>query len=238
MQVRMLKWPYSQWLVAYHFPVFFFFFFSFKFYLTRHFGINSSQGKGGREPDVSEFISALAAGNNAQLMVMASSGATENTSMALALVAAAYQTKGRVVIILSSFEELQVYRNSLGPHARFVELLVGDPVTLLLDELRSADLVLIDCKSDHQEEVLKAASRNSSGVLIVGYNALHEGGNWSRSSRLTDAQFLPIGEGLLLSRAVTNHKIGRHKKSSWVVKVDELTGEEHVFRIVPPRTRG
>ncbi|OWM64935.1 uncharacterized protein LOC116205184 [Punica granatum] len=197
-------------------------------------------GKRGKEPDVAEFISALAAGNNAQLMVMASSGAIDNTPMALGLIAAAHQTKGRVMMILSSFQELQVYENSLGPHSRFVEFLVGDSAALLLDELKSADFVLIDCKSDHQEQVFKAASGNSNGALIVGYNAQHEGGKWSRSE-LTDTQFLPIGEGLLVSRAVMNkgcRKIGGlTKKSCWVVKVDELTGEEHVFRIVSPRTR-
>ncbi|KAK4741305.1 hypothetical protein SAY87_024893 [Trapa incisa] len=200
-----------------------------------------NMGKGGREPDVSEFISAFAAGNNAQLMVMASSGATdEDASMALALVAAAHQTNGRVVIILSSFQELQVYRSSLGPHASLIEFLTGDPATLLLDEVRGTDLVLINCKSDLQKEVLDAVNRAATGAHVVGYNALHEGGDWSRRrrSRLADAQFLPIGEGLLLGRAAVNRKVGRHKKSSWVVKVDELTGEEHVFRIVSPRSRG
>ncbi|KAK4741306.1 hypothetical protein SAY87_024894 [Trapa incisa] len=200
-----------------------------------------NMGKEGREPDVSEFISAFAAGNNAQLTVMASSGATdEDASMALALVAAAHQTNGRVVIILSSFQELQVYRSSLGPHASLIEFLTGDPATLLLDEVRGADLVLINCKNDRQKAVLDAVNRASTGAHVVGYNALHEGGDWSRrGSRLADVQFLPIGEGLLLGRAVVNSKVGKHKKSSWVVKVDELTGEEHVFRIVsPPRSRG
>lgn len=193
---------------------------------------------------MSEFISALAAGNNAQLMVMASSGseAIETTSMALALAAAAHQTEGRVMMILTSFDELQVYEDSLGPHARFVEFLVGDPAALLSDELRGADLLLIDCKSDHQERLFKAASQSCSRALIVGYNAMHEGGNWSSRSRLMDAQFLPIGEGLLVTRPAMNYngcrKIGAGtKKSSWVVKVDEVTGEEHVFRIASPRTR-
>lgn len=170
-------------------------------------------------------------------MVMASSGSTENTSMAmvLALVAAAHQTKGRVVVISSSFEELREYEDSLGPHARLVEFMVGDPATLLVDELGGADLVLIDCKITDQELVFNATRKNSEGALVVGYNAQHS------RSRLAEMQLLPIGEGLLVSRANTDKgccKIGgRPRKSCWVVKVDELTGEEHVFRIVSPRTR-
>ncbi|GLT84426.1 hypothetical protein SLE2022_026580 [Rubroshorea leprosula] len=46
-------------------------------------------GKRGKEPDVSEFISAMAAANNAQMMVMVCSGVAGSTTVAL--VAAACQ---------------------------------------------------------------------------------------------------------------------------------------------------
>ncbi|GMI95798.1 hypothetical protein like AT5G62280 [Hibiscus trionum] len=46
-----------------------------------------NMGRRGKEPDVAEFISAIAAGNNGQLMVMTSANVAGST--ALALVAAA-----------------------------------------------------------------------------------------------------------------------------------------------------
>ncbi|KAL7229575.1 hypothetical protein ACSBR2_008142 [Camellia fascicularis] len=55
-------------------------------------------GRKANKPDVdiAEFISALAAGNNAQLMVVTCAGAADST--ALALVAAVHQTGGRVIL--------------------------------------------------------------------------------------------------------------------------------------------
>ncbi|KAL0317680.1 UNVERIFIED_CONTAM: hypothetical protein Sangu_2182300 [Sesamum angustifolium] len=55
--------------------------------------------KRAKEPDSAEFISALVAGNNARLIVVACADAADST--ALALVAAAHQTGGRVVCIVS-----------------------------------------------------------------------------------------------------------------------------------------
>ena len=62
------------------------------------------QGQKAKEPAVAEFISALAAGNTAQLMVVACAGAADSTT--LALVTAAHQTGGHVVCIVPSHEEL------------------------------------------------------------------------------------------------------------------------------------
>ncbi|OIT26878.1 hypothetical protein A4A49_57320 [Nicotiana attenuata] len=54
-----------------------------------------NMGKRATEPNGAEFISALAAGNNVQLMVVAYANVADSTT--LALVAAAQQTGGRVV---------------------------------------------------------------------------------------------------------------------------------------------
>ncbi|XP_030471023.2 uncharacterized protein LOC115689169 [Syzygium oleosum] len=199
-------------------------------------------GKRGKEPDSAEFISALAAGNNARLMVMVPSphGAVEDASMTLALVAAAHQTGGRVVHVSPGLDESRASRDALGPHARRVEFLVGKPRTLLLDELRGADFVLLDCRGDDPRGVFEAAregGEGDGGGIIVGYNALHKGTLW----RGLRAHFLPIGEGLMLTRIVKDANIGGgsgcRKKSRWVVTVDDCTGEEHVFRIVSPQRK-
>ncbi|KAM6600998.1 uncharacterized protein LOC115706807 [Cannabis sativa] len=181
-------------------------------------------GKNGKEPDVAEFISALAAGNNAQLMVMACAGAAG--ANALALVAARHQTGGRVVCILPSQNYIKESKDSLGPYSKCIEFFIGNPKTLLPDNFKGADFVLIDCDIKDHKGIFLAAQKGISehvGALIVGFNALRKG-SWGNDLR-AHTHFLPIGEGLLVSR------ITSPKKSHWVVKVDKCTGEEHVFRV-------
>lgn len=169
-------------------------------------------------------------------MVMACASAAGSTA-ALALVAAAHQTGGRVVCILQGPSELQASKDALGHHANRVEFVAGNARTLLLNDFRGADFVLIDCDINDHKGVFVAAQKGATGhvgALIVAYNALHKR-SWPGSElRAAKAHFLPIGEGLLVSRS-TN--IGQKKSHRWVVKVDKCTGEEHVFRITSPNKR-
>ncbi|XVF73412.1 hypothetical protein PTKIN_Ptkin12aG0199800 [Pterospermum kingtungense] len=201
--------------------------------------------KRGKEPDVAEFISAIAAGNNAKLMVMTCAGVAGST--ALALVAAARQTGGRVVCILNSLDHYVASKSALGNYGDCVNFVIGDAETLLND-YKSADFVLIDCNISDHKAVLKAAqegAKHGGGALIVGYNALHKGPAGCRSTNNDfKTQFLPIGEGLLVIRKglPSNSKAGDEaisprKRSRWVVKVDKWTGEEHVFRITSPPSK-
>ncbi|KAF2315745.1 hypothetical protein P3X46_023698 [Hevea brasiliensis] len=188
-------------------------------------------GQRAKEPDVAEFISALAAGNNAQLMVVAC--ASSATSTVLALVAAAYQTGGRVICILRDHKELQMSRHVLGLDACHIEFAIGVAQNLLLTKYSGADFVLIDCNLENHEGILGAvqASRKRNGAVVVGYNAFTKGSWWSSGSK---TQLLPMGEGLLVTRIAASAKIGK-RSSHWVVKVDKCTGEEHVFRVRFPQ---
>lgn len=180
-----------------------------------------------------EFLAALAAGNNSQLMVMASAGNSGAT--ALALVCASRHTGGRAVCILRSLEEVAASRKSLGRYANFVEFAIGDAWKLLSTEYKSSDFVLIDCKlyDDNERVAFPVARSGGRGrVVVVGYNALHGGGWWWRSG--LEVQFLPIGEGLLVGRISGidhENKKKKKKKRGWVFEVDELTGEEHFYKI-------
>lgn len=184
-------------------------------------------------------------------MVVACAGAADAT--ALALVAAAHQTGGRVVCILRGNEDLdQSEELILGLDACHVEFVIGDAQNLLLTHYREADFVLIDCNLEkHQEGILRvvqmAAGINSNkkqnGPVFVGYNAFRKGSWRSNNNNIMGlrTQLLPIGEGLLVTRiAANNYNGGKvcgtngnyYKKShSWVVRVDKCTGEEHVFRV-------
>lgn len=201
---------------------------------TNAFLTTLKMGERGKAPNVTEFISAMAAGNNSQLMVMACSGHPGSTL--LGLVAAAHQTGGRVVCILRSPQEMHAIKETLllWDYANFVEFVIGhhDIKTLLKSNYEGADFVLIDCKLEDFQQVFEVAQQGVSakGALIVGYNALHEGPRLGFDHK---GYFLPIGEGLLVSkiRVSEGKKIGGGRRSHWVVEVDECTGEEHLYRV-------
>ncbi|KAF7844794.1 DUF1442 family protein [Senna tora] len=192
-------------------------------------------GERGKEPDVAEFLSALAAGKNAKLIVVACAGIAGPTTLALA--AAAHQTGGRVVCICCGQNEVQASKKALaGAYGDSVELVVGDVETRLLNEdYKGADFVLVDCDIANAKEILLVAlkeAKKKEGALVVGYNVRRRVSCWRQ---LKTASFLPIGEGLLV---VSSNKHGRvehrKKKSHWIVKVDKYTGEEHIFRVTSP----
>ncbi|XP_049411211.1 uncharacterized protein LOC125874374 [Solanum stenotomum] len=189
-------------------------------------------GKSAKEPDVSEFISALVAGNNAQLMVVACAGAADSTT--LALVAAAQQTGGRVICILNEFDKLNPSIEFLQHNAMHVEFVIsGDAKTLLVNDYKRADCVVIDCNINNCEGkgIFKTARRiGGNNAIVLGYNALRMG-SWKCES--FNAHLLPIGEGLLVTRRGSDFGVSE-KKSRWIVKVDQCTGEEHVFRVRSP----
>ncbi|CAD5171503.1 unnamed protein product [Musa acuminata subsp. malaccensis] len=191
-------------------------------------------GNKAKEPDLTEFVSALAAGSGARLMVEVCADSAGPTT--LALIAAADQTGGRIACIVRGPDELHSSLEALGPDAGRVDLVVGDAQHLLLGEYRGADFVLVDCASEEHERVFRAAqlgAMEACGGVVVGHNAFCES-----SSPSVDAlgglrvDLLPIGGGLRVSRVPP-----AGKRSQWVVRVDECTGEEHVFRITSPRKK-
>ncbi|KAE9617226.1 putative S-adenosyl-L-methionine-dependent methyltransferase [Lupinus albus] len=190
-----------------------------------------------KEPAVAEFISALAAGNNAQVMVVACATVVDSTT--LALVAAANQTGGHVVCIVQGNEELKASKNVLGMFSCQVQFIVGDAKDLLLNQYDAADFVLIDCNLVNHEEIFRVVQGGKqNGTMVVGYNAFRcKGSCGSKTHHL-----LPIGEGLLVTRfganGTTSPKYGpeiRKNRSHWVKRVDKCTGEEHVYRVRFPQ---
>ncbi|GKV12920.1 hypothetical protein SLEP1_g24003 [Rubroshorea leprosula] len=166
-------------------------------------------GKRGKEPDVSEFISA----NNAQMMVMVCSGVAGSTT--LALVAAACQTGGRIVCIFPCFEYSTASEKALGSYADGVKFVVGDAKTLLRGDYKGTDFALIDCNVTDHEGVFRAAQEGAAsgpgGLLVTR-----------------------VGGAIASTNKVGG---GSRKRSRWIVKVDKWTGEEHVFRVTAPPSK-
>ncbi|CAO2839006.1 unnamed protein product [Amaranthus hypochondriacus] len=199
------------------------------------------------EPDVSEFISAIAAGNNAQLIVVTSGEETSLTTL-LALLAAAYQTGGRVICIFHGLQELQSTKEALSHEnsTELIEFVIGNPITLLLEDYKEADFVLNDCKLINHESILRAMQMNSvkkcKGSIVLGCNALcssSSSSSWQWTGLKT--QLLPIGEGLLVTKMERGNEKKEQRrcgsfgrKSHWIKRIDQHTGEEHVFRVRCP----
>ncbi|KAI3705930.1 hypothetical protein L1987_76179 [Smallanthus sonchifolius] len=195
-------------------------------------------GKRANEPDVAEFISAIAAGNNAQLMVVACAATAGSATglTTLGLIAASHQTGGRLICIVKREQELQSSKQALiNTDANQLEFVDGDAQYLLSNEYKSADFVVIDCNLENHERILEGVQiEREKSTIVLGYKAIwKDSWTWSR----LNSQLLPIGEGLLLMRVGGKRENGGGRnggggrRSRWVVKVDECTCEEHVFRI-------
>ncbi|KAL5081107.1 hypothetical protein RYX36_009528 [Vicia faba] len=185
-----------------------------------------------KEPSVAEYISALAAGNNAQLMVVACAAAADLTTFAL--IAAANQTNGNVICIVPDNEDLLASKYFLGEYSNKVKFMIGKEAQEL-DVLNKADFVAIDCNLVSHEEIVKlvqiGAGNKKRSVVVVGYNAFSCKGSWRSCGSKT--QLLPIGEGLLVTRFGSG--MCKSGPSRWIVKFDKLTGEEHVYRVRLPQ---
>ncbi|KAI8540303.1 hypothetical protein RHMOL_Rhmol09G0252400 [Rhododendron molle] len=149
---------------------------------TRAYLDTMKMGKRAIEPDAAEFISALAAGTNAQLMAVVAGGVAAR-STTLALVAAAHQTGGRVVCILRGPEELRLTKHGLGPDATHVEFVIGEARYLLTNRYREADFVVIDCGLSDHDSLFRAVQagerRNGNGATVLGYNTGVKKESWS-----------------------------------------------------------
>ncbi|XP_074572332.1 uncharacterized protein LOC141828847 [Curcuma longa] len=194
-------------------------------------------GNKAAEPDVAAFVSALAAGSGSRLLVDVPAGPAGPTM--LALLTAAQQTGGRAACIVRGPEELRASIEFLGPeHAARVNLVVGDAARLLLGGggLGGADFVLVDCRLENHARVFGAAQASAAeaggGFVVVRNAALCDLPAVDGSGRGLRVDLLPIGGGLRVCRVPT-----AARRSQWVVRVDECTGEEHVFRITSPRKK-
>ncbi|KAG5231236.1 Chaperonin beta protein [Salix suchowensis] len=182
-------------------------------------------GKRDKEVDVDEFISALAAGNNAQLMVIAS-------------VASMDPSHCHCLYFTSKIQPRCIKKCS-GTLRNCVKFVMGDAKTLLPKDYSGADFVLVDCDLDDCKEVLRASQdcSNHGKGLVVGYNAFHKGSSWSCEFK---TRFLPIGRGclsiqkphLIIRILVGGH--GHGKRSKWITTIDSALVKRTFIGSLPP----
>ncbi|KAK4594018.1 hypothetical protein RGQ29_017913 [Quercus rubra] len=209
------------------------------------------------EPGSSEFVSALAAGMKSKLIVEVASGVSPST---IALAAAARETGGRLVCILPEpvlCESKRVIKD-LGLKD-LVEFRTGDP-SELLHNYENIDFSLVDCKNDGYTRFLKLLAVNPRRSVVVANNLVGEKKGLEGHLRGMKEKVVvrslkhPIGKGMevtMIGRKEETHKKegvggcgrsgigirsygsmkGTGGKSKWIVKVDEESGEEHIFRV-------
>ncbi|KAK9724500.1 hypothetical protein RND81_05G077400 [Saponaria officinalis] len=194
-----------------------------------------------KEPDSAEFISALAAGNNAQKMIIICTKKV-NINNILALVAAANQTGGLVNCILPDKHERQSVQNSLKSNAKSINFIVDNNASEVLTQkeyYKETDFLLVDCNIQDYDQIMRRATKGvKKGGVVVGFNAFCKGSSWQWGGLRT--HLLPIGDGLLVTKINDGDlckEVKSVRKSNWIVKVDQCTGEEHVFRVRSSQSR-
>ncbi|XP_059634369.1 uncharacterized protein LOC132276780 [Cornus florida] len=204
------------------------------------------------EPETNEFISALAAGMRSKLIVEVTSEVSPST---IALAAAARQTGGKLVCILPepTVDKSQKVIEDLGLND-VVEFITGDPVELL-PNYENIDFSLVDCKTDNYPRLLKLLDVNPRRSVVVANNLMKGrkglGGHLEGMENKVEVRSMkhPIGEGMEVTMIGRSADLGKRdrggslhrtekkggsvkrNKSKWVVKVDEKSGEEHIFRL-------
>ncbi|KAK3001117.1 hypothetical protein RJ639_022474 [Escallonia herrerae] len=208
------------------------------------------------EPESNEFLSALAAGMSAKLIVEVTSEVSPST---VALAAAARQTGGKVVCILPE-PELDTSQKAIDDSGLndMVEFRTEDPVDVL-PNYENIDFSLVDCKTEGYPRLLNMLDVNPRRSVVVANNLVEGrkglGGNVKGGGRKLKVRSMkhPIGKGMEvtmigkggngecgkkdrvgrgLSRSERKGSlVKRTDKSKWVFGVDEKSGEEHIFRV-------
>ncbi|KAJ3694514.1 hypothetical protein LUZ60_009994 [Juncus effusus] len=199
------------------------------------------------QPEKNEFISALAAGTSSQLIVEVSPEASNST---IALAAAARQTGGRLVCILPQQESLQSSKEVIQECGLndMVEFQVGDPLELL-PKYENVDFSLVDCNNESYKDLLKLIDVNPDKSVVVANN-LKEGGEGLGRETVGEevrTEKHLIGDGMEVTMIGKNvgmsdwrglKRVGGgerrrkpRRKSRWVKRIDEQSGEEHIYRL-------
>lgn len=184
-----------------------------------------------------------------KLIVEVTSGVSPST---IALAAAARQTGGRLVCILPE-PDLAASRNIIKDLGlkELVEFRTGDP-SQLLQSYENIDFSLVDCKNDDYTGLLKLLDVNPRRSVVVANNLVGkkrglEGHLRGMKEKVAVRSLKnPIGKGMEVTMIGSKEEIAKRDtgrvgircgsmkgsgKSKWVVKVDEESGEEHIFRV-------
>ncbi|TKY72040.1 hypothetical protein E2542_SST00774 [Spatholobus suberectus] len=155
----------------------------------------------------------------------------------IALAVAARQTGGRMVCILPQsvlYESKEVINNS-GLKDQ-VEFRTEDS-SKLLPYYENIDFFLVDCKDENYARLLNLVDVNLTRSIVVAKNVVGE----DEKLQVRSLKYL-LGNGMEVTRISknddTNKGLGlrgdyrrKRRKSSWIAKFDEESGEERIYRV-------
>lgn len=191
-----------------------------------------------KESGVAELLSAMAAGWNAKMVVESwSQGGPIATSIGLAV--AARHTCGRhVCIVPDEVSRSQYVKSMQGAGMVEMEVIIGEAEEVMAG-LVGVDFLVVDCKRRDFVRVLRSAKLSKKGAVLACKNAYQRpisGFRWhgvlQRGTRVVRSVVLPVGQGLDIAYIGSGGGGGSSKRgpSRWIKRVDQISGEEHVFR--------
>ena len=160
-----------------------------------------------------EFLSALAAGNQAKLMVQVLSNEGVNP-LTMALAVAAKHCGGWFVCFLDQEQDIEDSKSQLSCYdlEDAVEFMHGNPCEVIT-QFKNIDFAVIDCKFKDYLRLFQIIDLNRRGSIVVLTNLVRKGngacfGEVLRGKREIECVTLSIGEGMELTRigVTCNHE--------------------------------
>ncbi|KAL2336206.1 hypothetical protein Fmac_010652 [Flemingia macrophylla] len=201
-----------------------------------------------QNPGSNEFLSALAAGMKAKLIVEVTSHVSLST---IALAVAARQTGGKIVCILteSVLDESKEVINNFGLKDQ-VEFKTDEDPSEALPYYGNIDFFLVDCKDEDYTKLLNLLDVNLTRSIVVAKNLIGESDKkrlrWclrGKDEKLEVRSLRhPLENGMEVTWIRKNDDTNKgfrdganynrkKTKSSWIAKFDEESGEEHIYRV-------
>ncbi|XP_021686794.2 uncharacterized protein LOC110669432 [Hevea brasiliensis] len=170
------------------------------------------------EPKYMEFVSALAAGKQARLMMEITTQGI--TPLTLSLAVAAKQTGGKLICILPHDQhDFKKCRNHLQDLENVIEFVHGNPFQEAM-QYKKIDFLVLDGKLEGHLKLLEMVDLNPTGCIIVGHNLQYAeygvsfGQVLNGKKGVDQCVTLPIGEEMELTRieSFTKRKSKRCKR--------------------------
>lgn len=194
------------------------------------------------ESSSAEFLSAMAGGWKAKLIVEAWSDNTSSVTImsSIGLTIAANHTGGRHVCILPDERSRKDYISALMTTNDGVrslpEVMVGDS-EVLLEKLTGIDFVVVDGQRKDVSKIFSLAKLSHLGGVLVCRNTSQRAFSKFRWNRVLDTEDRVVVRSLsipneldfayVVALTVKSHSSSR---CCWISHIDQQSGEEHIYR--------
>ncbi|KAJ9563315.1 hypothetical protein OSB04_008475 [Centaurea solstitialis] len=193
-----------------------------------------------QESDDAEMISAMVGGWKPRLIVEAwASGGEITTSIGLEI--AARHLGARHVCIVENENSRSEYVAAMINHGSQVPELVMEEAKEAMATLQEVEFMVVDGRCKDLYKLFGFIELSHRGAVLVCKNTMQRytvGFHWDfligEKARVTKSTIIPVGQGLNIAYVKKNLKsrksTSKYCSSRWITRIDEKTGEEHIFR--------